>query len=136
MPRVFRPLPLSLHPGAVAHGCLIVAFSLSEASCLAPLLYTELLNQALLGYLVWGDVPDGLAALGMVLIIAAGLFLGLTERHQERQQQGQRAREPSSEMAGAGQAPTTCGERQDRSGKAAATESPSGDGDASCTPPC
>ena len=66
--------------GAVSHGLLIKAFSLSEASYLAPLLYTEIIMQTVLGYLVWGDLPDAFALAGIILIIAVGIFLGLTER--------------------------------------------------------
>ena len=66
--------------GALSHGLLIKAFSLSEASYLAPLLYTEIIMQTVLGYVVWGDVPDALALAGIVLIIAVGIFLGITER--------------------------------------------------------
>ena len=65
--------------GAMSHGCLILAFSLSEASFLAPLLYAELIMQGVLGFVIWGDVPDIFALAGMLIIIAVGVFLGLTE---------------------------------------------------------
>ena len=76
-------------------GLLILAFSLSEASFLAPLLYTEIIMQAVLGYAVWGDVPGTLALVGMLLIIAVGIFLGLSEssspQESERSRRGSEA---------------------------------------------
>ena len=35
---------------------------------------------ALLGWLVWGDVPNGLAMVGMGLIVASGLMVLAGER--------------------------------------------------------
>src|SRR5439155_24012117 len=46
-----------------------------EISVLAPLRYSQLLFAAVLGYALWGDVPNLLASGGMVLMVVAGLFM-------------------------------------------------------------
>ena len=63
--------------GACSHMLLILAFDAADASYLAPLLYTEILMQAVLGWLIFGDFPDYLALCGMVLIIAVGIYLAV-----------------------------------------------------------
>jgi len=44
-------------------------------SVVAPFRYTSLLWALALGYLVWGDIPNALAWLGIVLLISAGLAM-------------------------------------------------------------
>jgi drug/metabolite transporter (DMT)-like permease len=54
--------------GAVGHLLLARAFRLAQASRLAPWAYTQMLLSIALGWAVWGEVPDAVALLGMVLI--------------------------------------------------------------------
>jgi drug/metabolite transporter (DMT)-like permease len=63
----------------VAHGMVILAYRCAEASLLAPLFYTEILMQAALGYLIFGDVPDCWTWVGIGLVIAVGVYLSITE---------------------------------------------------------
>ena len=44
-----------------------------DISAIAPFRYTALLWALLLGYLVFGDVPDTMMATGAALIVASGL---------------------------------------------------------------
>ena len=64
--------------GASGHLLLIRAFQYAEASLLAPFLYTEIIMQVLLGYWLFGDLPNRWAIAGIVLIIGVGVYLSLS----------------------------------------------------------
>ncbi len=51
------------------------AFRLAPASLVAPLDYAALPFAALVGWMVWGTVPDAMALLGAGVIVASGLAL-------------------------------------------------------------
>jgi drug/metabolite transporter (DMT)-like permease len=57
--------------GAAGHLLLAQAFRLAQASRLAPWSYTQLLLSVAIGWLVFGDVPDAIALLGIALIVAS-----------------------------------------------------------------
>jgi len=59
----------------VGHFILIRAFDYAPATLLAPFVYTQLLWTMLVGYVVFGDFPDGWSLAGMAIIVAAGLYL-------------------------------------------------------------
>ncbi len=67
--------------GALSHWCLIRAFRVAPAPVLAPYSYTALVWASLLGYLVFGDVPDKWTMTGAGFIISGGLYIF----HRERQ---------------------------------------------------
>lgn len=62
---------------AIAHALTILAFRLSDASTLAPLVYLELVGSAIIGFLIFSEVPTLTTLIGAGLIIAAGLLLVL-----------------------------------------------------------
>ncbi|RFB79895.1 DMT family transporter [Methylovirgula sp. 4M-Z18] len=64
----------------VAHLLLIWAHERAPASVLAPFFYTQIVWMGLLGYLVFGDLPDGMSLLGAAIVIASGLYLWSRER--------------------------------------------------------
>ena len=64
--------------GASGHLLLIRAFQYAEASLLAPFLYTEIVMQVLLGYWLFGDIPNRWAVAGIALIIGVGIYLSLS----------------------------------------------------------
>ena len=66
--------------GAAAHLCMISAFDRAEASLLAPYNYTKLLWVAVLGYLIFGDIPSLDMWIGAVIIISAGLYVLYREK--------------------------------------------------------
>ncbi|MDE2585015.1 MAG: DMT family transporter [Betaproteobacteria bacterium] len=70
--------------GGTGHFLLIAAFRHAPASTLSPFLYVQLLWATLLGWLVFGHLPDGLAAMGMGIIAVSGLWLALSQRRQTR----------------------------------------------------
>jgi len=49
-------------------------------SVIAPFRYTGLLCALVLGYAVWGDVPNALAWGGIALLVGAGLYVLHGER--------------------------------------------------------
>jgi len=59
----------------VGHFILIRAFEFAPATLLAPFVYTQLLWTMLVGWLVFGDFPDGVSLVGMAIIVGAGLYL-------------------------------------------------------------
>ncbi|MBN9456590.1 MAG: DMT family transporter [Bosea sp.] len=54
--------------------CIISAFRRSDVSVVSQYRYAVIVIAALIGYLVWGDVPDGLAFAGIALIVGSGLY--------------------------------------------------------------
>ena len=59
----------------VAHYLMIQAYIFSAASAVAPFRYLALVWAVLVGYLVWGDVPDAWAVAGSCLIAGSGLYM-------------------------------------------------------------
>lgn len=68
--------------GALGHWFLAHAFRHAPASTLAPFNYASLLWATLLGWSVFGQFPDAIAATGMALIAVCGLIN--TRRHMRR----------------------------------------------------
>lgn len=66
--------------GGIGHFFLIRAHDYAPASVLGPFMYGQLLTALVLGWLVFGQLPDGLAVAGMVVISASGLLLALSHR--------------------------------------------------------
>jgi drug/metabolite transporter (DMT)-like permease len=65
--------------------CVIMALRVGDISAIAPFRYTALLWAMLLGYLVFGDVPDTMMATGAAIIVASGLYAFYRERIRHRE---------------------------------------------------
>ncbi len=61
--------------GLAAHICMFNAFRLADASLLAPINYTRIVASVLLGYFMFGDLPDIYTIAGGAVIIGSGLFV-------------------------------------------------------------
>jgi drug/metabolite transporter (DMT)-like permease len=59
---------------------VVLAFRYADASVLAPFSYVQLLWVSILGFLVFGEVPDGWTVTGAVFIVASGLYTAHRER--------------------------------------------------------
>jgi drug/metabolite transporter (DMT)-like permease len=59
---------------------VVLAFRYADASVLAPFQYTQLLWVSILGFLVFGEVPDAWTIAGAAFIIASGLYTAHRER--------------------------------------------------------
>jgi drug/metabolite transporter (DMT)-like permease len=68
----------------VAHVCVNRSLILAPASTVVPYQYTTIAWAVLLGYLVFGDVPDAFMLTGGAIIIGAGLFIFLREQRLAR----------------------------------------------------
>jgi drug/metabolite transporter (DMT)-like permease len=66
--------------GGLGHFLFTAAHRDAPASTLAPLAYAQLVFAALLGWLVFGDVPDGTAIVGMAIVTGAGVVVALNQR--------------------------------------------------------
>jgi drug/metabolite transporter (DMT)-like permease len=64
----------------VANTAIIMAMRRGEMSVIAPFRYVMVPLSLLLGYWLWGDVPDSIASLGIGLVLAAGLYTLHRER--------------------------------------------------------
>ena len=60
---------------SIGHFTLIRAYDYANATGLAPFFYTQLVWVILLGWLVFGDFPDGWSLLGTGIIVASGIYL-------------------------------------------------------------
>lgn len=60
---------------AIGHILTILAFRLADASTLAPLVYLELVGSAIIGFLVFSEVPTVMTVTGATLIVVSGLIL-------------------------------------------------------------
>jgi drug/metabolite transporter (DMT)-like permease len=58
----------------------IVAMRIGEIAVVAPFRYSTILLALLLGYLLWGFVPDAISLVGIAIVIGSGLYLLRRER--------------------------------------------------------
>ncbi|MFC4294771.1 DMT family transporter [Novosphingobium tardum] len=58
-----------------AHWLLFMAAERASAARIAPMTYVQLLVALVVGYAVFGDLPDALSLLGAAVIVGAGLLL-------------------------------------------------------------
>ncbi len=65
---------------SLAYYFLIVAMRSGEISLVAPFRYSGLLFALLIGYVVWDEVPNQLAWLGIALLVISGLLILRAER--------------------------------------------------------
>ena len=66
--------------GSVGLLILMGAYRVADPAVISPYEYILLVWMILLGYLVWGDVPSFNIAIGMVLIVGAGIYIFYRER--------------------------------------------------------
>lgn len=66
--------------GGIRHYFIIKAYELAPASLIAPFNYTELLGAAIMGFLIFGTLPDHLTWFGAAIIIGAGIYLAQSEQ--------------------------------------------------------
>ncbi|WP_244549066.1 DMT family transporter [Bradyrhizobium canariense] len=59
---------------------VVLAFRYADASVLAPFSYTQLLWVSILGFIVFGEVPDVWTVTGAAIIVASGLYTAHRER--------------------------------------------------------
>jgi drug/metabolite transporter (DMT)-like permease len=68
----------------IGYQCVIMALRSGDISAVAPFRYSALLWAMLLGYLVFGDVPDAMMVTGASIIVLSGLYAFYRERIRHR----------------------------------------------------
>ena len=63
-----------------AHFLMIETFRYGEASLVAPFKYSGVIWAGLLGYIIWGDLPDAATIIGVSIVIVSGLYILRRER--------------------------------------------------------
>ena len=66
--------------GTLAHLFMTWSLRFAPASTLAPMQYLEIPFGTAIGWIVFADLPNGLAAIGICITVAAGLYVILRER--------------------------------------------------------
>ena len=60
---------------AVGHYTMIEALRYAEAAVASPFRYSAIVWAGLLGYFIWGDVPDSWSIVGTCIVIASGVYI-------------------------------------------------------------
>lgn len=66
--------------GGLGHYFFTLAYRYAPASFLAPVIYLQLMWAGLLGWLVFGNRPDYLSVLGMLIVAGSGLLIAVKSR--------------------------------------------------------
>lgn len=66
--------------GTVAHLFMTSSLRFAPASTLAPMQYLEIPFGTVIGWVIFSDLPNGLAAIGICITILAGLYIIARER--------------------------------------------------------
>ena len=66
--------------GALGHYCVARALHYAPANIVSPFQYMQLLGSVAVGYLFFGNFPDFLGWVGAAIIVAAGLYIGWSQR--------------------------------------------------------
>ena len=104
-------VPLLAVVGLLVAGASVLlfqAYRTTEAATIAPFEYVALPFAALWGFLIWGEVPDSVAILGMGFIIASGVFIVVrTERLRTGPAPVQTIASPAETLPGPAQGPVS-----------------------------
>mgnify|MGYP001346779642 FL=1 len=68
----------------IGHLFLIISLKYAEASKLAPLGYTEIIPNVIIGYYFFSELPDNWTYLGLFIIVLSGLYISRREYHLSR----------------------------------------------------
>ena len=72
----FGILALTALTGAISHTLMIMAFARAPASDLAPFTYSEIVSAVLIGFIMFGTLPDLMSWSGIGLITLSGIIVG------------------------------------------------------------
>jgi len=68
----------------IGHLFLILSLKYADASKLAPLGYTEIIPNVIIGYYFFSELPDNWTYLGLFIIVLSGLYVSRREYHLSR----------------------------------------------------
>ena len=63
----------------IAHFFMVEAFRHAQVVVVAPFRYFLIVWATLSGFLFWGEVPDRMVFVGVAIVVAAGIYIGLRE---------------------------------------------------------
>ena len=69
---------------ATGHYFIIRAYDFAPAPVLAPLAYTEMIGATVIGFFLFGDLPDRWTIAGVLILIASALYISLRHRRPRR----------------------------------------------------
>ncbi|MBV6634042.1 MAG: DMT family transporter [Alphaproteobacteria bacterium] len=78
-PMVFGMLICAVLCGTTAHVCLTQSMRYAEASQTAPYRYVELIMAAIMGFIIFGEVPALTTYIGAAIITASGIYIAHRE---------------------------------------------------------
>ncbi|SFM39770.1 DMT family transporter [Shimia aestuarii] len=70
--------------GTAAHLLMTWSLRYAPSTTLAPMQYLEIPFATLIGWIIFQDLPNGLAAIGILITIASGLYIVFRERAMSR----------------------------------------------------
>lgn len=70
--------------GTLAHLMMTWSLRFAPAATLAPMQYLEIPIGTVIGWMIFRDLPNGLAAVGIVITVGAGLYIIIRERQLSR----------------------------------------------------
>lgn len=76
--------------GTLAHLLMTWSLRFAPTSTVAPMQYLEIPFATIIGWAIFSDLPNGLAAVGICVTIAAGLYIILRERKLARLEKSER----------------------------------------------
>jgi drug/metabolite transporter (DMT)-like permease len=83
--QVWVALAITGIAGTVGHWLLIIANRDTPAPVLAPFVYTEIVWMIVIGYALFGDLPQSSTLIGAAVVVASGLYVLYRERvHRDR----------------------------------------------------
>jgi len=70
--------------GAISHYFVALSLGFAPANIVTPFQYVQLIGSVLVGYVLFGDLPDALTWLGAAIVIGSGLYVGWTQTRRRR----------------------------------------------------
>ncbi len=64
---------------------MVQAYRYGEATAVTPFEYVRIIFVAIAGYIAFGEIPDRWTVIGVIIIVAATLFIALREARKKRQ---------------------------------------------------
>ena len=77
--KLLIPMLIIAVTGTVGIFCLVSAYRIGSRQSNAPFEYILLIYSLFTGYLIFGEIPDKLSLLGMILIIFSGIYIFVRE---------------------------------------------------------
>jgi drug/metabolite transporter (DMT)-like permease len=79
-PRTMALLAVAAILLPIGYNCIILSLRIGDISAVAPFRYAALIWATLIGYAVFGEVPDAAMIIGAAIIVGSGLYALYRER--------------------------------------------------------